>query len=246
MKKTKRPNLNQQKTTLIIVVAVAIIAMLATSFHENNVKNYNYIKESWFDDLIYTSYYDDRNDYIKEVPYINIKGEQVAEANAQIDAFSSKYTNLNRAVITYDYSITGQIISIIVKAISYETNYASEAEFISYNINLKTQQVYTEQDILDMYNINAGYVNDRIKNQFQQYHKDIIKEKYYSLQQCNFACFLKWHNIEDYSKGIAYYISAGKLYVYKPFVFASIFGEEEYFKDEHFVFLITEKPIELK
>ena len=51
------------------------------------------------------------------------------------------------------------IISIIVKAISYETNYASEAEFISYNINLKTQQVYTEQDILDMYNINAGYVN---------------------------------------------------------------------------------------
>ena len=246
MKRTKRPNLNQQKTTLIIVVAIAIIAMLATSFHENNVKNYNYIKESWFDDLIYTSYYDDRNDYIKEVPYINIKGEQVAEANAQIDAFSSKYTNLNRAVITYDYSITGQIISIIVKAISYETNYASEAEFISYSINLKTQQVYTEQEILDMYNINAGYVNDRIKNQFQQYHKDIIKEKYYSLQQCNFACFLKWHNIEDYSKGIAYYISAGKLYVYKPFVFASIFGEEEYFKDEHFVFLITEKPIELK
>ena len=79
MKRTKRPNLNQQKTTLIIVVAIAIIAMLATSFHENNVKNYNYIKESWFDDLIYTSYYDDRNDYIKEVPYINIKGEQVAE-----------------------------------------------------------------------------------------------------------------------------------------------------------------------
>ena len=142
MKRKKRPNLQDQKTTLIIVVAIAIVAMLAYSFHDNIVKNYNYIKESWFDDLIYTSYYDDRNDYIKEVPYINIKGEQVAEANAQIDAFSSKYTNLNRAVITYDYSITGQIISIIVKAISYETNYASEAEFISYNINLKTHQVY--------------------------------------------------------------------------------------------------------
>ena len=246
MKRKKKPNLKQQKTTLIIVVAIAIVAMLATSFHENNVKNYNYIKQSWFDDLIYTSYYDDRNDYVKEVPYINIKGEQIDEVNNQIDTFSSKYTTLNRAIITYDYSITGQILSIIVKAISYETNFASEAEFISYNINLKTQQVYTEQDILDMYNINAGYVSDRIKNQFQQYHKDVIKENYYSLQQCNFACFLKWHNIDDYTKGIAYYISAGKLYVYKPFVFASIFGEEEYFKDEHFVFLITEKPIDIK
>lgn len=246
MKRKKRPNLNQQKTTLIIVVAIAIVAMLAYSFHENNVKNYNYIKESWFENIIYTSYYDDRNEYIKEVPYINIKGEQITEVNNQIEAFSTKYTNLSRAIITYDYSITGQILSVIIKAINYETNYASEAEFISYNINLKTQQVYTNQEILDLYNINAGYVSDRIKNQLQQYHKDIIKEKYYSLQQCNFTCFLKWRNIEDYSKGIAYYISAGKLYVYKPFVFASIFGEEEYFKDKHFVFLITEKPIELE
>lgn len=246
MKRKKRPNLNQQKTTLIIVVAIAIVAMLAYSFHENNVKNYNYIKESWFENIIYTSYYDDRNEYIKEVPYINIKGEQITEVNNQIETFSTKYTNLSRAIITYDYSITGQILSVIVKAINYETNYASEAEFISYNINLKTQQVYTNQEILDLYNINAGYVSDRIKNQLQQYHKDIIKEKYYSLQQCNFTCFLKWRNIEDYSKGIAYYISAGKLYVYKPFVFASIFGEEEYFKDKHFVFLITEKPIELE
>mgnify|MGYP003311335247 FL=1 len=246
MKRKKRPNLNQQKTTLIIVVAIAIVVMLAYSFHENNVKNYNYIKESWFENIIYTSYYDDRNEYIKEVPYINIKGEQITEVNNQIETFSTKYTNLSRAIITYDYSITGQILSVIIKAINYETNYASEAEFISYNINLKTQQVYTNQEILDLYNINAGYVSDRIKNQLQQYHKDIIKEKYYSLQQCNFTCFLKWRNIEDYSKGIAYYISAGKLYVYKPFVFASIFGEEEYFKDKHFVFLITEKPIELE
>lgn len=246
MKRKKRPNLQDQKTTLIIVVAIAIVAMLAYSFHDNNVKNYNYIKESWFNDLIYTSYYDDRNEYVKEVPYINIRGEQITEINNQIETFSTKYTNLNRAIITYDYSITGQILSVIIKAINYETNYASEAEFISFNINLKNQQVYTNQDVLDLYNINAGYVSDRIKNQLQQYHKDIIKEKYYSLQQCNFTCFLKWRNIEDYTKGIAYYISDGKLYVYKPFVFASIFGEEEYFKDKHFVFLITEKPIELE
>ena len=64
MKRKKRPNLQDQKTTLIIVVAIAIVAMLAYSFHDNNVKNYNYIKESWFNDLIYTSYYDDRNEYV--------------------------------------------------------------------------------------------------------------------------------------------------------------------------------------
>ena len=242
----KKKNKKDQKTAAIIIVAIAVIAMIAYSFHSNNVKNYNYIKESWFDDLVYTYYYDDRNEYIKEIPYVNIKGEQFTEINNQIKTFSTKFTELNRAIITYDYSITNQVLSIIIKAINYETNYASKAEFISFNINIKTLQVYTDQDIIDMYNINAGYVNDRIKNQFQQYHKEIVEQKYYSIQQCNYSCFLKWHNIDDYMDDIAYYISGGKLYVYKPFVFATIFGEEEYFKDEHFVFLITEKPIEIK
>ncbi len=235
-----------RKKSIITVVAISVIAMLAYTFHANNVKKYTYIKESWFDDLIYTSYYDDANNYVKEVPYINIKTDQVTEINNQISTFSTKYTNLNRSIVTYDYSITGQILSVIIKAISYETNYASEAEFLSYNINLKTLEVYDNQAVLDLYNINAAYVKDRIKNQLQQYHNDIVKEKYYSLQQCNFSCFLKWRNIEDYADGIAYYISGGKLYVYKPFVFASIFGEEEYFKDKHFQFLITEKPLELE
>ena len=42
---------------------------------------------------------------------------------------------------------------------------------------------------------------------------------------------------------VVFYVKNGDLVAYKPFIFFSIFGEEEYFEDEDYEFLIvkTEK-----
>ena len=40
---------------------------------------------------------------------------------------------------------------------------------------------------------------------------------------------------------VSYYIENGNLVVYKPFVFYSIFGEEEYFKEDDFKFMIVKR-----
>ena len=49
--------------------------------------------------------------------------------------------------------------------------------------------------------------------------------------------------MNGYMENINYFINNGKLYVYKPFQVYSIFGEEEYFKDTDFEFLIAHQPV---
>lgn len=240
--KNNSKRLTYEHILMLSIVGVALIIMLAYSIHNYNVNNYNYIKIDKSKDLIYTIFYDTANDYIKDVPYVNMNAPHIEEVNNRINSFVEKYKTLNRAIITYEYEVNGQILSLITKAISYETNYAAKVEFISFNINVETQEVLDDSTILSLYGIDTNYVKERIKNQLQKYHTEIVKEGYYSLQQCNFNCFLKWRDIEDYLDGVSYYIKEGKLYAYKPFVFASIFGEEEYFKDNDFQFLIIETP----
>ena len=241
-KSGRRKKLNKEQIFTITISVIAIIIMITYCIHNYNVKKYNYIKETITKDLIYTNYYREDDKYIQEIPYINIKSEQVLQANAKIETLSKKYKELKRAIVTYDYQLNGDILSLIIKAISYETDYASETEFLSFNINLETKEIVTDEELLSIYGITTDYVEDKIKEQLKLYHSEIVKEKYYTIQECNFNCFLTWRNIDDYLEGVAYYIDKGKLYAYKPFVFASIFGEEEYFKDDDFAFLIIEEP----
>lgn len=239
---TKTNKLTSEHILMLSIVGIAIIIMIAYTVHNYNINNYNYIKIDKSKALIYTQFYDTANDYIKDVPYVNMNAPHITEVNNRIKTFTEKYKNLNRAIITYEYEINGQVLSLIIKAVSYETNYASKVEFTSFNINVETQEVLDDATILSLYGVDTNYVKDRIKNQLQKYHTEIVKDGYYSLQQCNFNCFLKWRDIDDYLDGTSYYIKKGKLYAYKPFVFASIFGEEEYFKDDDFEFLIIENP----
>lgn len=238
----KKNKPTSEQILMLCIAGIALIIMIAFAFHNYNVKNYNYIKQDRSKTLIYTQYYNENGDYIKEVPYINMNGDQLIEVNNEINNLMQKYKELSRAVVTYETELNGQVLSLVIKAVNYETNYAAEVEFKTYNINIESQMVYDDSAILELYGINTSYVKDRIRQQLQSYYTDIVNDKYYTKQECNFDCFLNWRGIDDYLEDVSYYISGGKLYAYKPFTFASVFGEEEYFTDEDFMFLIIEAP----
>lgn len=239
-KRISKKKLKDTQILAICITVISLIIMISFLIHNYNVKNYVYIKSDKGKDLVYTQYLKEDKNYTKEVPYINMNGQQIIEVNNQIKAFSTKYTELNRAMLTYECQLNGDILSVILKAISYETDYASKTEFLSFNINIETQQVLNHLSLLNLFGIDESYVEKKIETQLRKHYNEIVKQKYYSANQCNFACFLDWRDIDDYLEKNAYYVDSGKLYVYKPFVFESIFGEEEYFKDEDFIFLIKE------
>ena len=69
----------------------------------------------------------------------------------------------------------------------------------------------------------------------------MVNQNYFSQEECNYDCFLKYRNVSNYLDNVNYYVKDGKLYVYKPFVIYSIYDEEEYFTEDSYKFLIAKE-----
>lgn len=218
---------------------IAVILVLLFSYYRYTTKNYNYLKEDKREYIVYTKTKTSYGKYTKEVPYINMKSDNIKTINSDIQQFGNKYLNIEKSILTYEYNINGQILSVILKAASYENKSYPEVEFLSYNINLETKEVIDDDTLLSYYGLDSNYVSNKIEQQFKSYYSELAKEKYFASQECNFNCFLDARNVSSYLKNIEYYIDGGSLYAYKPFLVVSIYGEENYFTEEDFVFEIA-------
>ena len=54
--------------------------------------------------------------------------------------------------------------------------------------------------------------------EIQNYYKDIVKEKYYTSNECSYECFLKWRSVDRYLDHVSYYVREGKLIAFKSFI----------------------------
>lgn len=237
----RRINQSTQKAS-VIAGAVIVIALLMVVFYHNTTNvNYNNIKQDKGAYLVYTKYSDTNTKYTKEIPYVNLKADVFKEVNKDILIFCDKYMK-EKSIITYEYDINGIILSLVIKVINNDTTYAPEPYFRTYNINLEKEEVIADDALLQFFGVTQSTVDYKIKRQFQNYYADILKEKYYSVNECNFNCFLKWRGVNKYSDYVSYYVRDGKLIAYKTFIAHSIFGEEEYFSDKSFEFEIANAP----
>lgn len=245
VRKVKRPTKVSQSTKKASLIAgtVILIAFLMVVFYHNTTNvNYNNIKQDKGMYLVYTKYSDTSTKYTKEVPYVNLKADVFKEVNKDILLFCDKYMK-EKSVITYEYDINGIILSLVIKVINNDTTYAPEPYFRTYNINLEREEVIADDALLQFFGVTKSNVEYKIKRQFQNYYADILKEKYYSANECDFNCFLKWRGVSKYSDHLSYYVRDGKLIAFKTFIAHSIFGEEEYFSDKSFEFEIASAPV---
>ena len=238
-KSKKRVKKVPGKTEIYLIAAIAIIFVISISIYRYMLNNYNYLKQDITKQLIYTSFTNNASKYIKEVPYVNIKTENIKTINSEISQFSNKYLNIEKSVLTYEYELNGVILSIILKASNFSNNNIPEVEFISYNINLDTKTIVDNDTLFSYYGIDLNYVNNKLEHKFKSYYQELVKEGYFSSRECNYKCFLNTRGIEKYTKDVSYFIKDGKLYAYKPFYIISIYGEENFFKEENFIFEIS-------
>ena len=243
IKQKKQPTSTDILFQLIAIIAIIVIVIIAF-YQKKNTENYNNIKQDTGAYLVYTKYEDKSTKYTKEVPYVNLKADVFKEVNSDILLFCNDYMNSEKSIITYEYDINGIILSLVVKVINNETEYAPEPYFRTYNINLKTEEVIADSALLEYFNVSESTVENKIKRKFQSYYSEIVKEQYYTASECSYDCFLKWRGITNYLDYVSYYVRDGKLIAYKTFIVHSIFGEEEYFNDQSFEFEIADTPEE--
>jgi hypothetical protein len=230
------------KKKIIIGGGLALILILIVVFYiRKQYDNYNYIKVNKNNYIVYTSKSTKTGIYSRNIPYLNLKTDNAKSINKDISSFLKEYKDNKMCTISYEYSINGEVLSLIIKVIDYDTDFVPETYFRGYNYNLREDRILSDSEVLGLFNTDESVVENIIETKLEGYYDEILDLEYYDEKECDFECFLKYREIDDYLDNVVYYIDKGSLMAYKPFVFYSIYGEEEYFKEDHFKFVIVKK-----
>ena len=146
---------NKLNQSLLIAITVFLIVLIIiTGITKNNNKNYNNIKINKNEYLVYDKYKSEKDNYSKIIPMVNINSKSVDAINKDINLFITDFINIEKCLITYEYDLSGIILSLVVKVIDYENEEGGpKAYFRTYNINLDNQTALTKETLLAFYGI---------------------------------------------------------------------------------------------
>ncbi len=225
---------NKKVSIPLIVIGTFLLVSFNIYFFINNSSinsDYNDIKEKR-GSIVYTRYTRTYKEVTTIVPYINLKSSIIGNLNKEIVDMANGYLQNKNNVISYDYKISGDILSIVIQINCYDRP-LPEVFFRTYNINLAEQRMIGEDELLDLYGIDEEDVSAKIKEKFEYFFKDERDKKIFD-EECDYNCFLYMRGIKNYTDNINYFVDNSKLYVYKEFNIYSIYNEEKYFKNTDF------------
>ena len=220
-------NSNNSKYILYIGICILLIILIIGYYIiTSNVDYYKDIKIEENKKIIYTKYeYKDIT-----IPYINIVGEDINLINQDIDKYSEWYlANPDYSKFLYHYETSNNILSLLISTVSKEgkTSY----DYKSYLIDLDTLRRISDDEILEFFKLNKANVSSYYEKLFRFYYDELVNKGYYNKNKCNYRCFLKNIEVNNYSEKISYYVSDNTLIGYRPFNIYSSNHEDEYFKN---------------
>ena len=238
-KTNKQKNVESQNIIYLrigmVMAGILIFALLIYGLTKINANNpYAKLKEKSSENFVYPAYSDDT----QKIPYVNIRGFE--KLNKEIENLTAKYKGKSNATISYKYNINGIVLSLII-SIMHDTDEVPKLIFKSYNINLDTEGVIIDNQLLKYYGIDTNTVDKKVQAKFQEHYIKEVKKGYIVKEECNFDCYL---SLRGNYKAYSYYVENGNLYAYVPFDAYSIYAEEEYFKDKDFKIYLKEAPEE--
>ncbi len=233
-KKTSKKNKNI--SIIVAIVLFLIISIIIFYFFQGKKTSYsNYIIDK-SKDLVFTYREINTGRFYKQIPHINLSFNGL---NEDIDLFVSDYLNNDDNIINYKYNISNNILSLIIRIISFNSEKAPINYFKSYNIDLNHVKVIDDKELLNYFKISNELVLEKIQGQFKDYYYDLVVKGKIDEEKCNLDCFIGRRGFMGYMQDLSYYVDNGKLVIYKPFIINSSVWEYEYFKDEDFSFNIN-------
>lgn len=226
---------------MFLVFIVIIIFVSASAFFLYPRKfNYQNLLKNKEKEIVYSSNSSDilTND---RVPVINIDSSIIDDVNSDIMDYYHDYLTKFTQGFLYEYSVSNQVLSIlIISQQRYVDADYSDIYYRSYNIDLKNMTLLSNQDIFDKYKIDVDTLRYFITYKFVEFYNDLIKQGYFTKEECDFSCFMESKNIVNVMNDNTYYIEDGKLILYKPFNIYTSYGEENYFSLDSFRFIVKD------
>ena len=186
---------------LLILCIVLIILVILYAIFRNFYKDFNYLKEDRSEHLVYTRYKINK----QEVPYVNIKSSSVESVNKDIVSFCNNFKEYEKVTLTYDYSINGNYLSLVIKVKTNGVNDWEDLYFRTYNMNLKTREFVDEPTLLKYFKVTDELVYARIHNKFVEYYNDEVNKGFIEENACDYDCYIKFRGFNDYTEDLSFY-----------------------------------------
>lgn len=220
----------------IIVLLVLFIILGGTLYFRGNNDN----KEFLHSDYVKTIATVENESGKSELPYINIKSEEIQKLNNEIAQDFYEVTSYETNQMTYEYFLNDNIISLLIKIIEIDESNVMiiNKRYISYNIDLKNKNQISDSYLLQMYNTNYEKINTMIDERMKNFYNFEIENGYID-QACDYEGYLGWRNISLPATDIALVVNENNLYAYKLFELDTIFEDSEIFKEEDFIYKLS-------
>lgn len=222
---------------LILLVGsfIVIIVVLSLTNPSSSTNNDNkYVKE------VETSK-SSTGTYKASLPEILLDSESAKTINSLLketyDMAKSEDDDFN-----YSYTVNKNYLSLVA-TYTFKDDETSE-EFTNietYNFSLKTKEQVDNSTLLDAFNTDFDKIIASFKKILTTYYNEEVESMYFTKKECDFTCFLKNHELENYEDPsfIKLYVEGNKLKFYRYFKTNTIYGEEQFFRNKGFLFTIS-------
>ena len=218
----------KNKLLVLFVLFIIVLVLLILQFITNSGGRNKIVTNK---DYVFVEKELPLNNEIKnEVPFINVKADNIEDVNDDIISFVYEETITYKRNVSYEYYKNDDILSLLLISKEYLTNgLVAFVKYKSYNIDLNQNKVLTNDEVLEKYNMDEYYIYDLEQAKMKKYFEEAVKEGYTD-GYADFSNYTYYHEPDIFNE--SYYIKEDGLYYYKDFLLASVLGDERFFQDK--------------
>lgn len=221
-----------------IIIGIAIIGVLIFIIslikivNKDKVKSSNFVKQS-------ASYTIPGTKISSYLPTVTIDGADTSQVNSEIKADYDEVVASGNSSFNYQYSVNNNYFSLvtITLLVDEETNYTYPV-FKTYNFSLSTNRLVDDSELLAAFNKNEDDVSTTLESKLKEYYKGELDNYYLDKSECDYSCFLNRRKVDSYDDNNYLYVEDNTLKFFHGFMIFSNIGEEEFYKDENFLYTV--------
>lgn len=217
---------------IVAVLVLIFIISLIKIVKKDEVKSSNFIKQS-------ASYTIPGTKISSYLPTVTIEGVDTKNVNEEIKEDYDEVVSNGKSSFNYQYSINNNYFSLvtITLLVDEETGYTYPV-FKTYNFSLSTNRLVEDEELLAAFNKTDDEISTTLENKLEEYYQGELDKKYLNKNECDYACFLERRKVDSYDEENYLYVEDNTLKFFHGFMIFSNIGEEEFYKDENFLYTV--------
>ena len=215
---------------LIIVTTVIWISMAVSNSKESSTNNsYITLKDENISEYELES----------RCPVINLDSDDAKEVNDKMESEYNKVVSNGKESFDFDYAVNKDYLSLVTFYIylDVETN-NPDIIINTYNFDLDSGSLVNDSDLLDDFSYSYKYISNALEKNMRSYYEQELDSMYFSKEECDYNCFLGLRGIDNYTDNVKLFVRDDKLVFYRKFNVYSRFLEEQFYRNEDFLFEI--------